>query len=201
MTETGPMAGLVLAGGRSRRFGGEKAGALLGGRPLVRIALDRTAADCWPLAVSAARGSEAERLGSAAGAEILHDADGAPDGPLAGILAGMAWARREQAALLATLPCDLPLAPRGLFLTLRAALRPQDGAAVARTPDGLQALCLVTRTDRHESLAALLAGGLHPPVREWLASIGAREVLFDDPAPFANVNTRQDLERLAARLS
>jgi molybdopterin-guanine dinucleotide biosynthesis protein A len=196
MGASGSMAGLVLAGGRSSRFGGEKAAARLRGRPLLRIALDRLAPDCAALAVSAAVGSEAERLAGEAGATVLPDPAGAPAGPLAGVCAGLSWANARGAALLAVAPCDLPLLPASLFRELRAALTDRDGAAVVRTPDGLQSLCLVARTELHAALEALLATGRHPPVHEWLADVGARELPMADGRPFLNVNTREDLDRL-----
>ena len=197
MTGSGrtPMAGLALAGGRSTRFGGEKAAALLGGRPLLSIALDHLGRHCEALAVSAAPGSEAEALARVRGVPVLHDPDGAPRGPLVGICAGLDWARGS--ALLAVLPCDLPNAPPDLFDRLLEALEPGDGAAVARTADGPQSLCFVARPALHASLAALLRGGEHPAVHAWLEGVGARHVFFAEAAGFANVNTPEDLARAA----
>ena len=190
--------GLVLAGGRSSRFGGgEKAAGLLHGRTLLDLAVERLRASCAAVAVSAAAGSEVERLAQGAGLPVLHDAAEGPRGPLCGLLAGLAWARREGAGLLAPLPCDVPHAPEDLVARLASALTPNDGAAVARTPDGLQSLCTLLRTGLEPALATLLARGEHPPVHEWLADVRAREVAFADGAAFANLNTREDLSNLA----
>lgn len=193
MTDSHFMAGLVLAGGRSSRFGAEKAAARLGGRTLLGRALDRLARDCSSLAVSAAPGSEAERMAVAAGAAVVHDTAGAPSGPLAGVSAGLDWARSLGMPLLAVIPCDVPLLPADLVERLRQALSAEDGGAVARTPDGLQSLCLVLRTELAGPLAERLARGEHPPVHDWLAEIHARETVFEDGAGFANVNTPGDL--------
>lgn len=190
-------AGLVLAGGRSSRFGGEKAAALLGGRPLLGLALGHLDRNCAAAAVSAAQGSEAEALARGWGVPVLHDPDGAPRGPLAGICAGLAWAQARGAAALAVLPCDLPSVPPDLFDRLLGALQAGDGAAVARTADGLQSLCLVLRPAQHAPLAALLQAGEHPAVHAWLAAVGAREVFFPDAEGFANINTPEDLRRAA----
>ena len=57
-----PMLGLVIAGGRSQRFGGEKAVALLGGRPLLLWAADRLARACNVVAVNARPGTAADEL-------------------------------------------------------------------------------------------------------------------------------------------
>jgi molybdopterin-guanine dinucleotide biosynthesis protein A len=192
------MAGLVLAGGRSVRFGGEKAVATLKGTPLLRLALDRLEVSCASVAVSASPSSLAALLAEGWGVQLLNDPPGAPRGPLSGLCAGLAWAQSLGFQRLAVLPCDLPFAPFDLFERLGVWLGDGDGAAVARTSDGLQSLCLIAHTGLHATLAALIADGDHPPVHEWLGSVGAREVRFDDASAFANINTPQDLARAEA---
>ncbi len=199
MTSPEVMVGLALAGGRSSRFGGEKAVARLHGRPLLGIALERLERSCAAVAVSAAPGSEAALLAGSLGVRVLHDEDGAPSGPLAGLSAGLDWARNQGAALLATLPCDLPMVPADLFDRLRGSLEPGDGGAFVRSRDGVHPLCAVLRTGIGLELSERLAMGEHPPVRDWLAAIGARELAFDDAGAFLNVNTRGDLERAERR--
>jgi molybdenum cofactor guanylyltransferase len=191
--------GLVLAGGRASRFGADKALAELGGRSLFDAALSALGASCARLAVSAPEDAPVAGVAARRGLERLGDPPGAPRGPLAGVLAGLVWARDGGADLLATAPCDTPFLPRDLAPRLAAALGADDGAAVARAPDGLHPLCGVWRTDRADALAALLTEGRHPPVREVLRLLRGRTVDFEDAAAFFNVNTREDLARAAAR--
>jgi len=189
--------GLVLAGGRSVRFGGEKAAAILNGKPLLLWATERLTAVCPAVAVNARPGTEAERL--AGGLMVLHDRPGDPDGPLSGVRAGLEWAAGRGAGLLAVSPCDAPLLPDDLFPRLIAAAR-EHGAAVAETPDGPQPQVAVWPVSALPLLETALAGGAHPPTWRMLQAAGAHPVRFDDPAAFANVNTREDLAVLAARL-
>ena len=189
--------GLVLAGGRSVRFGAEKAAATLKGRPLLRLALDRLEGVCARLAVSAPRDSLAARMAADWGVAVLADPPGTPRGPLAGLSVGLAWARSRGLDRLAVMPCDLPSAPHDLFERLEEAMG-EASAASALSPDGPQPLCLMADVTLHDGLAAILSGGRHPPVHEWLAAVGARQIFFDDAAAFANVNTPQDLARLEA---
>lgn len=192
-------AGVVLAGGRSVRFGGEKAAALLAGRPLLLWAVQRLQRSCAVVAINARPGSEAEGIAAAAGLPVLHDLSGDAAGPLAGVRVGLAWAKERGAGMLAVSPCDTPLLPDALFARLLAAA---DGAAaMAETSDGPQPLCAVWPVSALAALSEALAGGAHPATWRMLDGIGARRVRFEDPAAFANLNTRADLAAVAARLA
>lgn len=189
------IAGVVIAGGRSLRFGGEKAVALFHGEPLLLIAARRLQASCGRVAVNARAATQAAGLAARCGFTVLHDAPGDPDGPLSGVRAGMAWARAQGARLLAVSPCDAPLLPAEIYPRLLQAAG--QGAAIAVTAEGRQPLCAVWPVDAAEQLAAALAGGNHPPTWRMLEQLGARTVEFD-AAGFANANTREELARLEA---
>lgn len=187
---------MVIAGGRSRRFGGEKAVASLGGRPLLLWATLRLQAACALVAVNARPGTEAESLAAAQGFDVLHDAPGDPDGPLSGVKAGLRWALARGARALAVSPCDAPLLPEDLFVRLVEAAG--EGAAMAVTDEGRQPLCAVWPVGALPAVEAALEGGSHPPTWRLLESVGAVPVHFDLPGAFANVNTREELARLEA---
>lgn len=187
------VAGLVLAGGRSSRFGGEKAAALFRGRPLLLGAVERLAEVCAHVAVNARPGSEAERL--AGNLPVLHDRPQDPQGPLAGIRAGLAWARGLGAARLVVIPCDSPCPPVDLVGRLIIG----GGAAMAETEDGVQPLFAVWPVWALARLDETMADGAHPPTWRVLHDLGAARVRFA-ASDLANVNTRQDLEALEARL-
>jgi molybdopterin-guanine dinucleotide biosynthesis protein A len=193
---SGPrLAGLVLAGGQSRRFGREKAAALLRGRPLLAWSLSALDACCEVVAVSAAPGSEAETLARTAGRQVLRDDPSHPRGPLAGLAAGLAWAAAEGFDALATLPCDTPGVGAEQLRALIAALGEAD-AAYAMTDTGAQSLCAVWPMRAGPMLTAWLAAGDHPPVRRLLEDLGARAVMFADASIFRNANTPDDLAEL-----
>lgn len=191
--------GLVLAAGRSSRFGTDKALAQLGGRSLLGAAVDVLSGGCVRVAVNAHEGPIADDA-AARGLERIADPPGAPDGPLAGVLAGLTWAEAAGASLLATAPCDTPFLPADLVARLAEALKTDDGLAFARAPDGVHPLCGLWRVRLIEPLAAMLADGRHPPARAAVEQLGGRAVDFPDPAAFFNVNTRQDLAGAARAL-
>lgn len=185
------IAGLVLAGGRSSRYGSEKAVARFDGETLLERELAVLRGDCAALAVSARPESGAATLAASLGLPVLPDADGAPDGPLAGVAAGLRWAAGLGAEALVTLPCDMPHAPQDLARRLIAG-RGDAFAAFATTAEGVHPLCALWSIDLLASLDSALADG-HPAVQGFLADVGAATVRFEDAAAFANMNRPGDL--------
>jgi len=195
---SGSVVGVVIAGGRSVRFGGEKAVAVLAGRPLLIWAVRRLQRSCSVVAVNVRPATEAAALAQAEGLPVLHDAPGDAAGPLAGVKAGLTWAQSLGASAVAVSPCDVPLLPDDLFTRLINAAA--DGAAIAETSDGRQPLCAVWPVSALAKVTAALADGAHPPTWLMLESIGATPVHFPSPESFFNINTRADLAAIAGRL-
>jgi molybdenum cofactor guanylyltransferase len=194
----GSVVGIVIAGGRSTRFGGEKAVAGLGDKPLLMWAVQRLQGSCEAVAVNARPGTEAESLARAEGLPLLYDAPGDATGPLSGVKAGLTWARERGARAIAVSPCDVPLLPDDLFARLIAAAG--TGAAMAETSEGHQPLCAVWPVSALAKLTEALADGAHPATWLMLESIGAVRVRFPRPEAFTNVNTRADLAAIAGQL-
>ena len=191
------LTGLILAGGRARRMGGQDKGLLfLAGRPLVEHVFERLAPQVTTVAISANRNLEAYRqLGCPVWTDTLPDYAG----PLAGMLAALEHIDTDW---LITVPVDTPLLPRDLAARLLAAARKADRPAAVATVAGHQepAFNLVHR-DRLAHLAGALAGGEHR-LGAWLAQQAAVPVDFTDQAPaFDNLNTPTDLQRLEKRLA
>jgi molybdenum cofactor guanylyltransferase len=196
--EPSDVLGVVIAGGRSVRFGGEKAVALLAGRPLLMWAVQRLQRSCAVVALNARPGTEAEALARTENLPVLHDVAGDAAGPLSGVKVGLLWARERGARAIAVSPCDVPLLPDDLFARLIEAAG--SGASMAETVEGHQPLCAVWPVSALEKVTQALEGGAHPATWRMLDSLGATRVRFPDAAAFANVNTRADLEAIAARL-
>ena len=191
------MAGLILAGGRSSRFGSEKAMATLAGRTMLDSIAERFARQTRT-AVSVRPGSGAERWARAHGFETVYDDPRLASGPLAGLASGMVWAQRSGFDCIATAPCDAPLLPRTLFATLHERLG-RAGIAYAVTDAGPHPLCALWRTALLPALKAVLADGRHPSVRSLLLELGAKPVGFADERAFANANTPAALAALEVK--
>ena len=196
---TSPLGGLILAGGRSSRFGADKMLAPLAGKPLVAHALERLRPRVAALAISA-NGDTARFAGFAA--PVLPDPVEGFQGPLAGVLAGLLWAEREGLWGIVTVAGDTPVFPEDLVLALRvAAYGAQTGCAIAFSPDGRGGI------DPHPTFglwSAALAGPLAEAlargerrVRAFAEAHRAARAIFEGrgPACFHNVNTPADLAR------
>ena len=185
MHDAADVTALVLAGGRSERFGRDKALAELGGLPF--IALVHTAVSAWAERTLVATGAEPRRYPIPA--EIVLDP--APDaGPLGGLIAGLDAA--ETPWLLAA-AVDLP------YLT-PAALRPlldadADGADVVVAVDGggrRHPACALwrVRTAAPAARENLRAGRL--ALHALLDRLAVREAVVEGGA-LHNVNRPDDL--------
>ncbi|HEU4960279.1 MAG TPA: molybdenum cofactor guanylyltransferase [Sphingomonas sp.] len=195
--------GAVIAGGRSSRFGSDKAEALLDGKPLV----EHAAAAIRPHV------SEIVLVGRERdGWTSLPDRPRPGLGPLGGIAAALLYGKTHGHDRVLTIGCDMPHIPAELI-----------GALIARTSAyccdapilGCWPASTIKSLDRH--LSALAEAGSQfdgsiglPPsrqhehgakdprlsIRRWASSIAAQPIAA--PTPIANVNTPADLARFAS---
>lgn len=115
------VAGIILAGGLSRRMGeGDKALRELGGKPLIRHVIDRLKPQVALIGINA--NGDLRRF-AAFELPVVPDKTGDFLGPLAGLLAGMRWAASAapKARFIVTAACDTPFFPADLVRKLFAA--------------------------------------------------------------------------------
>lgn len=182
------ITGVVLAGGASSRFGGRPKGLqLFRGRAMALSVADALAPLCANVVIEAPVGAGYEGLGL----PLIHAAPAhAGKGPLAGMAAGLRAARTG--SWVAFVPCDMPLLATA---DLRALFR--EGVNVyAVSPRGPEPLVALLGTEMLQPLLDTLSRDALPRTHAALDAAGARAVRFDDAAPFANVNTPDDLARL-----
>jgi molybdenum cofactor guanylyltransferase len=209
MTGTSRFAGIVLAGGLSRRMGGgDKTLLDLGGRSMLACVVERLGPQVAALAINAnGDPGRFERFGL----PVLPDPVQGFVGPLAGVLAGMRWAAGIPAVThVVTASGDAPFLPPDLVGKLGEALGERPSAiAIGRSGGelhpviGLWPVCLADDLE-----AALLAGTRK--VLAWTDRHGTIPVDFpfiriDGEAidPFLNANTPAELDearRILARI-
>jgi molybdopterin-guanine dinucleotide biosynthesis protein A len=182
----------ILIGGRSRRFGSDKAFFEFEGEPLAaRIA--RVAQTANPGTVRFVAASETQfgaQTGNL-GKQVITDARSGL-GPWSGLHAALLNSTSEWTLVLA---CDLPFVTEDLLKKLAALTNDDIDAVVPRQPDGrLQPLCAVYRTGKTRSFVeiSLDAGTDLPPISSIFEKLRTRVVTVDGDE-LRNANTPADL--------
>lgn len=172
--------GAILAGGRSSRFGSDKALAAFDGRALIDHVADAVEPQVDALIVVGR---------THPGLHAIPDRP-APDlGPLGGIAAALHHACAEGFTHVLSVPCDTPFVPGDLRARLSAA------GPAAYLPD-LPVVGLWP-VDANSTLRTILHGGGSRSVRAFADWIGAEPVMVE--SEIANINTPDDLARLGAQ--
>jgi len=193
-----PMAGVILAGGRSRRMGGTaKALEMLAGTPLIGHVIERVRPQVDSLVLSVER-----PMSSLAEFGLPQVPDPSPGhlGPLSGLLSALRhYSDRYSWVLLA--PCDAPFLPEKLATNLlRCALDSSLPGAVVSYRNEFQPTfsvwhrCLLADLER--AVGSEGVGGF----KQFLRTVQLAECAWpttprpDLPSPFFNVNDRTALE-------
>ncbi len=204
MSHSGDIAGVILAGGQSRRMGGgDKCLRELGGATLLARVIERAAPQTGALMLNA--NGDAARFASF-GLPVAADVIGGYAGPLAGVLTGLEWARDNAPGCdwLASFACDAPFMPGDLVARLMAAIG-EDGADMACAASG----------GRDHPVFALWPVRLADDLRRAVVDDGVRKVdlwtgryrlahaefACDPVDPFFNVNRPDDFARAETLLA
>jgi len=99
------VTGLILAGGKSARFGSDKASAPLLGKPMLQWVISALGGACDALIVVAAQGQQLPNIEASVPVAVVVD-EYERLGPLAGLVSGFAAVRTP---LCFAMPCDAPL--------------------------------------------------------------------------------------------
>lgn len=168
--------GAILAGGRSSRFGSDKALAVLDGRPLIEIVASSLSAQCDALVI----------VGRKHAAFHCIDDRPQPDmGPLAGLAGALAYAADAGFDQVLSLGVDT----LGIPTELRARLEPAPAYVANQPIIGLWPVAALPLLD------AILASDERHSMRHFIERLGARSVAFESPP--SNINTPADLDTLS----
>jgi molybdenum cofactor guanylyltransferase len=201
------IVGVLLAGGRSSRMGGgDKCLLPLAGRPILAHIIDRLSPQVSDLIINA--NGDLARF-SAFGLPVIADRLGGHAGPLAGVHAGIAWARanRPESQFVITAATDTPFLPTDLVSRFCSAI--QDGdprLLVARSAVGVHQVFGLWPVSLASALEDSLEVGMRK-VGDWVKAHSAEEVAFPPEKiggrlldPFFNINRPEDLAEAEALL-
>lgn len=192
----GGATGVVVAGGRSRRMGRDKALLPWDGATLLDHALSRLRAACPAVRIL----SGAERRYEDRGVPV--DVDAVPDsGPLGGIYTALLRLEENPGLFLGV---DLPFVPVRLLLRLLEMVEGHD-AVVPLSPRGPEPLCAVYRPTCLGPVRRCLEAGDFKMTSFWrdvdVLQAGETQLVGFGPLDevFRNVNTPDDYERARSR--
>jgi len=189
--ERANITGVVLAGGRARRMGGEDKGLVVyRGCPLVAYALDALSVVTSTILINANRNQEEY---ARFGYTVITDPTDNFDGPLAGLLSAM---RSAQTEYVLTVPCDCPHVKGALLGRLYKSLLDENAELCAAHDGGrLHPVFLIAKRSLASDLADYLANGQRK-VDTWLRLHSLALADYSDhPEMFVNINTREELQR------
>ncbi len=200
MTET--VAGVLMAGGQSRRMGGgDKCLRALAGKPILAYVITRVRPQVSPLLLNA--NGDPARFADF-GLPVVADVVGDFAGPLAGVLTGLEWAASQapECTWLASFATDAPFLPADLVARMADAVEAQGADMACAASNG-----------RDHPVFGLWPLGLAEDLRRAMVEEGLRKVdlwtarynlvsvdfpLVETPAgaldPFFNTNRPEDLE-------
>ena len=196
------VSGVVLAGGRSRRLGRDKAVEPFQGQPLIRRVIDRVSQVTQEIVVVVADPARGQSLPLEAAHRVALDRY--PDtGSLGGIFSGL-WAARHQWALVVS--CDMPFLNPDLLRHMLTLRRGADAVVpvVEGRPEPTHALysrrCLLAIESRLQA-SELKISGFFDQVR--VHYLEEDDIIKFDPErlSFFNVNTPEELEQALALAS
>jgi molybdenum cofactor guanylyltransferase len=194
--DAAPIYGLILAGGRSKRMGRDKALLAYHGKSQIEWTADRARLICQRVFLSV-RADQARDAGRSGLPQIVDRLTG--KGPIAGIVAAQAMA--PDVAWLA-LACDLPFIDEETLRYLAAARDPRRVATAYRsTFDGLpEPLCAIFEPQSRALMEEYIATGNDCP-RKFLIRNDA--LLIEQPHPQAlnNINTPDEFRTASAEIT
>jgi len=197
------ITGVVLAGGLARRMGGgDKALLELGGRPILAHVIERLGPQVGPMVINA--NGDPARFADYALPVAADPVDGFA-GPLAGVLAGLDWAKANvpDARWIVTVASDTPFFPADLVARLVAAAGAEDAEMACAASGG-----------RHHPVFGLWPVRLADDLRRamidenvrkvdiWTARYRLAAAEFETAPfdPFFNANRPEDLEKARSLL-
>ena len=184
--------GVVLAGGKSKRFGQDKSQVKLGDKTLLEHTLSKLHLKFNKIVIVANKNINNNYA-------IINDCIEGQLGPLVGVLSAMKWIEKNNFSYnwIASFPCDTPFFNISIIDKFIEASKLNDSL-----------LYFVKSEEKRHNIFGFwslkLIGTLqkdiiennYRKVEEWANKIGVKtiDVSYDDIDPFFNINTKEDLK-------
>ena len=183
--------GVVLAGGKSKRFGKDKSEVKLGGKTLLEHTLDKIKSKFNTIVIVSNSRIAKNYI-------VIKDCIDGQLGPLVGVLSAMKWIKENNYSQewIITFPCDTPFFNISII---------DKFVEVSKLNDSL--LYFVKSKEKRHNIFGLWSLKLiktlekdiiehkHRKVEEWANKIGVKtiNISYKEIDPFFNINTKEDL--------
>lgn len=185
---------VILAGGQSRRMGGgDKSLIQIAGHSVLAHLLNRLRPQVGRIVINA--NGDPTRF-AAFGLPVVADCVTGHDGPLAGILTGLAWAEEHGVPWVLCVAADTPLLPCDLAHRLSEAVAIGAPMAIAGSGERLHPTIGLWPTSARSQLYRSIHDEDLRKIRLFTGRLGAVPVFWpiDEYDPFFNINTPEDAE-------
>jgi len=183
--------GVILAGGKSERFGEDKSKVKLNGKTLLEHTLDKIKYKFNAIVIVSNNKIVKDHI-------TIKDCIDGQLGPLVGVLSAMKWIKKNNYSYkwIATFPCDTPFFNISIIDKFIDAIKLNDSLLYFVKSNekrhnifGLWSLKLI------EILEKDIIKNNHKKVEKWANKIGVKtiNIYYDEIDPFFNINTKEDL--------
>ena len=187
--------GVVLAGGKSQRFGEDKSQVKLANKLLINYILSEIIDEFNELLIISNNSIEFQKSEKIS---VINDFK-KDLGPLGGVLSAMKWVKDNNKAYqwISTFPTDTPFFKNSILKNFFKKIHPEDGKLFFIKSNntrhnifGLWSIDLISKLEKD------LEKG-ERKVESWANSVGVNTInmQFEKNDPFFNINTKEDLEK------
>ncbi|HQO50916.1 MAG TPA: molybdenum cofactor guanylyltransferase [Bacteroidales bacterium] len=180
------ITGIVLAGGKSNRFGSDKALAVYGELQLIEYSI-HVVQPCCDRVVISANSNNYKHLGYNVVKDNYSNA-----GPLAGIEASMKMFPSE---IYLVASCDIPLINSSIYRKMIQSMKGVQAAVACNKNGQAEPLIAVYAADVYQTIKDHLEKG-HFKANLILEKIRCNYITVDDEVLLRNINTLEQLEQI-----
>ena len=183
--------GVILAGGKSKRFGQEKSQVKLGDKTLLEHSLSKLKSKFDKILIVTNNNTIKDYT-------TINDCIDGQLGPLVGVLSAMKWIKKNNFSYswVATFPCDTPFFNISIIDEFTKAAKLNDSCLYfAKTKEKRHNIFGLWSLKLADTLEEDIIKNNYRKVEKWADKIGVKiiNVLYDNTDPFFNINTKEDL--------
>ena len=188
--------GVILAGGKSERFGDDKTAAKLGNKSLLEHTIEKIEKKFHEILIIS---NNEESIPSKKNVFSTKDLIKGHLGPLVGVLSAMEWIKKNKKNYkwIATFPCDTPFFDENLIDKIKNCSKNSDKKLFFLKSGGRRHNIFgLWSLELKDTLLEDIKNGQRK-VEEWANQVGSEIIEIDDKSEynFLNINTKEDLEK------